>query len=101
AHKLLRRQRLMTRVGLRRTTPVDLDAVISKSCPPPVAAELAQVYRSLAQLNAETQVALVLHRVDGVPLPEVATQMGISLSTGRRRIKSAEKVLAELAGRDA
>ena len=97
AHKVLRRQRLMTRFGLRRNQPIDLDAVIAPSVPPPIAAELAQVYRSLERLAPEARIALVLHRIDGLPLPEVATQMGLSLSTVKRRIKSADALLAELA----
>jgi RNA polymerase sigma-70 factor (ECF subfamily) len=98
AHKLLRRQRLMNRLGLRRNTPLDLEALIASGAPPGIAAELAQVYRCLERLAPHARIALVLHRVDGLSLPDVAAQMKISLSTVKRRIKDAEKHLAEMGG---
>jgi RNA polymerase sigma-70 factor (ECF subfamily) len=100
AHKLLRRRRLMVRVGLRRNEPLDLDAVIAPSAPPAVALELRRVYSTLARLDAQARIALVLHRVDGLSLPAVAQQMKISLSTVKRRLKVAEKLLAEIDGAD-
>src|SRR3954471_2383913 len=75
AHKLLRRRRLMTRVGLRRTAPIDFDALIASTAPPAVAADLERVYRCLDKLDSEARIALVLHRVDGLSLPDVAAQM--------------------------
>ena len=44
-------------------------------------------------MHHEARTALVLHRVEGMSLPEAAQQMGISLSTIKRRIQSAERVL--------
>jgi RNA polymerase sigma-70 factor (ECF subfamily) len=100
AHKMLRRRRLMTRVGLRRNTPLDLDAVIAPSTPPSVAADLTRVYRCLEELDSEARIALVLHRVDGLSIPDVAAQMSLSISTVKRRIKVAEEVLARFASED-
>jgi RNA polymerase sigma-70 factor (ECF subfamily) len=98
AHKLLRRQRLMNRLGLRRSTPIDLEGLIASNAPPGIASELAQVYRCLERLPPQARIALVLHRVEGLSLPEVAAQMKISLSTVKRRIKDAQKQLAEVGG---
>lgn len=100
AHKLLRRRRLMTRFGLRRNTPLDVEAVIAPSAPPSVAADLARVYRCLDELDPEVRIALVLHRVDGLSVPDVAEQMKLSVSTVKRRIKVAEARLARFAPDD-
>ncbi len=100
AHKLLRRRRLMVRVGLRRNAPVDLDQVLSPSAPPALAAELTRVYRHLQQLEPQAQIALVLHRVDGLSLPQVASHMGISVSTVKRRLSAAERVLSAFGERE-
>jgi RNA polymerase sigma-70 factor (ECF subfamily) len=98
AHKLLRRRRLMTRVGLRRSTPLDLEQVISPAAPAHVCAELKLVYGHLEQLEPEVRIALVLHRIDGLSLPDVAEQMRLSVSTVKRRLSVAERMLSQLGG---
>jgi RNA polymerase sigma-70 factor (ECF subfamily) len=95
AHKLLRKRKLLTRLGLRRPAPVELDQVVSPSAPPSVGAELRKLYGCLERLEPEARVALVLHRVDGMSIPEVAAQMQRSVSTIKRRLKSAEQLLAK------
>jgi RNA polymerase sigma-70 factor (ECF subfamily) len=94
AHKLLRRRKLLTRLGLRKPAEIDLDQVIAPSAPPSVAVELRKVYGCLNRLEPEARIALVLHRVDGLSIPEVAAQMKLSASTVKRRLKVAEQHLA-------
>lgn len=98
AGKRLRRRSLLNRLGLRRSTPIDADTILSRDAPPDVRAELARIYTSLDQMHHEARTAIVLHRVEGMSLPEAAESMGISLSTIKRRIQSAERVLAEARG---
>ncbi len=93
AGKRLRRRALMNRIGLRRATPLDEDTLISPKATPDVAAELKAIYGVLQGLHHEARVALVLHRIEGMSLPEVAETMGISLSTVKRRIAIAEQAL--------
>ena len=93
AHKLIRRRRLMTRVGLRRSTPIDVEQMLAPGIPTGAAAELKQVYGCLDALPAQARVALVLHRVDGLSIPDVAAQMGISISTVKRRLALAQQAL--------
>jgi RNA polymerase sigma-70 factor, ECF subfamily len=95
AGKRLRKRALLTRLGLRRATPIDADTVLSRDAPPDVRAEVSRLYASLDDMHHEARTALVLHRVEGMSLPEAAAAMGISLSTIKRRIQSAERVLAE------
>ena len=95
AHKLLRRRRMLGRLGLRKPAPIDLDDVISPSAPPSVAAELRSVYGCLDRLDPETRIALVLHRVEGLSIPDVAAQMKLSVSTVKRRLKTAERHLRD------
>ena len=67
---------------------------VAPAPPPSVAAELRSVYGCLDELETEARIALVLHRVDGLSIPEVAAQMQLSVSTVKRRFKVAERHLA-------
>lgn len=99
AHKRIRRKRLKLRLGLARREPVDVDAVVSSSAPPDVASELRALYRLLDELPSEARIALVLRRVEGMQLTEIAEHMKLSLATVKRRLEAAEsKLAARLAG---
>jgi RNA polymerase sigma-70 factor (ECF subfamily) len=100
AGKRLRRRSLLNRLGLRRATPIDADTVLSREAPPDVKAELARIYGTLDEMHHEARLALVLHRVEGMSLPEAAETMGISLSTIKRRIQSAERLLQAAAPKE-
>lgn len=93
AQKRLRRRRLMDRLGLRRREAIDLDALPLEMAPPDVAAELRQIYGVLGTLPTEERVALVLRKVEGLELQEIAERMDLSLATVKRRIVAAEAVL--------
>lgn len=93
ASKRLRRRSLMSRLGLRRNTPIELDAVIGQDAPPDVQAQLSAVYGVLDGLSVQARTALVLHRVEGRALPEVARLMGVSLSTAKRRLGDADEAV--------
>jgi RNA polymerase sigma-70 factor (ECF subfamily) len=93
ASKRLRSRRLLVRLGLRRSEPIDVEAIVSPAAPADAAAELRHLYRKLADFPGEERVALVLRRVEGMELTEIAEHMGISLATVKRRIVSAERRL--------
>jgi RNA polymerase sigma-70 factor (ECF subfamily) len=97
AGKRLRRRALLNRLGLRRHMPIDPDVVLSNDAPPDARAELSRIYACLDSMHHEMRVALVLHRVEGMSLPEAAQTMGISLSTIKRRLTAAERILAATA----
>lgn len=99
ASKRLRRYRLMTRFGLRRSEPIDLDALPLSLAPQDAAAELRLVYAVLEKLPVEERVALVLRRVEGLELKEIAERMELSLATVKRRLVAAETTLDAHAGR--
>jgi RNA polymerase sigma-70 factor (ECF subfamily) len=96
AHKMLRRRRLMTRVGLRRNTPLDVEQILAPNAPAGASAELRRVYGCLDSLDPEARIALVLHRVDGLSIPDVAEQMALSVSTVKRRLAVAQAALDRL-----
>jgi len=91
--KRLRRRRLLSRLGLRVPEEIDADAIAAPSVPGDVAVELRRVYAVVAALPAQARVALVLRRVDGLDVPEIARRMGLSQSTVKRRLKTAEEQL--------
>jgi len=90
ASKRLRRQRMLTRLGLRRNEPIDPDTVIANEAPTDIKVELRSVYALIERLPAEERVALVLRRVEGMELLEIAQEMKLSLATVKRRLSAAE-----------
>jgi RNA polymerase sigma-70 factor (ECF subfamily) len=91
--KRLRRRRLLSRLGLRVPEEIDPEVIAAPSVPGDVAVELRLVYAVVAGLPAQARVALVLRRVDGLEVPEIARRMGVGLSTVKRRLKLAEEIL--------
>jgi len=91
--KRLRRRRLLSRLGLRVPEEIDPEAIAAPSVPGDVAVELRRVYAVVAGLPAQARVALILRRVDGLEVPEIARRMGVGLSTVKRRLKLAEEIL--------
>jgi RNA polymerase sigma-70 factor (ECF subfamily) len=93
----LRRRRAFERIGLRRVAEIDADAMTS-GVAGEARLELREVYAVLSRLAPEERIALVLRRVEGLELKEVATKMGLSLATVKRRIAVAEEQLSSLKG---
>jgi RNA polymerase sigma-70 factor (ECF subfamily) len=97
---VLRKRRLLQRLGLRDPVPIDATLPLASGTPPDVAAELHKLYSHLDALSTEARLVLILHRVEGHSLPAVATQLGRSLSTVKRRFAEAEALLAGLRGKE-
>lgn len=93
AHKHIRRRRVMVRLGLRPAHPVNVDGLISPGAPPDVVYKLTAVYRIIDRLPARVQIALVLRRVEGRPLGEVAKLMGASVASVKRWVAVADRQL--------
>jgi RNA polymerase sigma-70 factor (ECF subfamily) len=91
----LRRRRLVAMLGLLTPEPVDLDAVASPSADPEVRALLAQVYALLQTLPADERIAWTLRHVERHRLESVASLVGCSLATAKRRIGRAQAFLDE------
>lgn len=94
ASKLIRRRRLLARLGLGRDSLViDPDALISTTAPPDEASELRRIYVLAQELPAEMRIPLLLQRVEGMELEEIRQLTGGSLATVKRRIQKAEDLL--------
>jgi RNA polymerase sigma-70 factor (ECF subfamily) len=91
--ELLRRRRLLARIGLRPAAPLDPDLALAPTTPPDVAAELRGIYAALAPVPAQARLAFLLRHVERYSLPEIAEMLGCSLSTAKRRLADAEGVL--------
>jgi RNA polymerase sigma-70 factor (ECF subfamily) len=93
----LRKRRVLERLGLRRAQPIDVEAIVAEG-EQEASAELREVYGRLAGMPAEERVALVLQRVEGLELTEIAERMGLSLATVKRRLSAASSKLGALHG---
>ena len=92
-YKVLRRRRLRRRLGWRDVPEFDPDVAIAPGAPPDVVRELTELYTVVEQLPAEERVALLLQRLEGLSLAEIAEQTGLSVATVKRRIAAAEQRL--------
>lgn len=90
AGKHMRRTRLLARLGLRPQAPIDPSTLIASNAPADVVHELRSVYSILERLPAQEALALVLRRVEGMELQEIAQHMQLSVATIKRRLSAAE-----------
>lgn len=94
ASKLIRRRRLLARLGFGRDAlAIDLDALVSASVPPDEASELRRLYSLAQKLPSEIRIPLLLQRVEGMELDEISKLAGCSIATTKRRIEKAEELL--------
>ena len=98
ASKRLRRQRLRERLGLVRRTEIDMDDFSLPQLSGETLLELKHDYNCLQRFPAEEQVALLLRRVEGMELTEIAERTGTSPSTVKRRLRRAEARLSRIRG---
>lgn len=93
ASKRFRRQRLLTRLGLRRSEPIDLDTVISPQAEPDAVAELRALFAFIERFPTDERIAITLRRVEGLGVTQIAEYMDSSESTVKRRLRAAEERL--------
>jgi RNA polymerase sigma-70 factor, ECF subfamily len=94
ASKMRRHERMRKKLGLAHPEPVDIDSFIARTAPPDVATDLRAVYALLDVLPVEAHLALVLRRIEGMALEEIAEHMNLSMATVKRRLALAERHLA-------
>ena len=95
--KTLRRRSLLSRLGLRaKEPPIDADALIAPTAPPDVVVELRALYARIESFPVKVRIPLLLRRVEGMALDEIATMTDTSLATVKRRIAEGERLLGEL-----
>jgi len=90
----LRKKRWLRRIGMGRSEELDPETLVSKDAPDAVRLELFDVYRAAKKLSDEERVALILQRIEGLELSDIAQQMGLSVATVKRRVARAEEVLS-------
>lgn len=90
----LRRRKWLKRLALdREEDDVTLESLASKEATPDVRAELARLDALIARMDPELRMAWMLRFVEGWELTEVATAIGCSLATAKRRIKKAREII--------
>jgi RNA polymerase sigma-70 factor (ECF subfamily) len=86
----IRIQRRMRQRWLKVMPPENVPEVPSVPFEMGLGEAVRDVYGILQQLPAEERIALVLHRVEGVPLDQAAATCETSVATFRRRLARAE-----------
>lgn len=99
ARRRIRHRQVLRRLGIRRGEPVDTERAVSETAPPDVAAELRALYSILQELPPDARIALVLRRVEGLTIPQIAELMELSPATVKRRISDGEVLLNARLGR--
>jgi len=90
----LRKLKLLRALGLDRgADDATLAELASPTLTPEGRSELALMDRALARMEGTARIAWTLRHVDGLELAEVATLLGCSLATVKRRLAAAEAVL--------
>ena len=94
AHRRLRRDRLLRRLGFVGWTEDACLAQLAESdAPPEVRAELALLDALLQRMRSAQRIAWMLRRVDGYRLEEVAEACDVSLATAKRWISAADALV--------
>jgi RNA polymerase sigma-70 factor (ECF subfamily) len=94
ASKLIRRRRLLARLGLGRASlAIDVDALVAPSAPPDEALELRRLYALAQELPEAIRVPLLLRRVEGLGLDEISRLTRTSTATVKRRVGQGEERL--------
>lgn len=99
ARRRIRHRKVLRRLGIGRAEAVETDRAVSFDAPPDVGAELRALYAILSDLPTDVRIALVLRRVEGLTIPEIATMMALSPATVKRRIADGEVLLSAKLGR--
>lgn len=89
----MRKRGLLRRLGLYRPEPLSLD-FIAPSAQGDVVSDLHRLYAALDRLPADTRIMVVLSRVEGLSYDEIARELGVSLSTVKRRMRNVDEDLA-------
>jgi RNA polymerase sigma-70 factor (ECF subfamily) len=93
SHKLLRRRRLMKRLGLWKPPEIDWEQVRSHGIGTEDLLELRAIYRLVHDMPTELRLPLVLRHVEDKSLQEIAELVGASIATVKRRISKAQDIL--------
>ena len=95
AIRRLRRRRLRAFFSLDAVS--EHAALVDAAATPEERAHVASTYRLLARLPVAQRVAWILHHIEGETLDGIAALCGCSKATVQRRIRAAQRTLAEAA----
>lgn len=99
ARDTIRRRRRERRLLSSLQSPLAREVASLES--PDARAALAQLATVLGSMRSEDRRAFLLRQVDDVDLTRVASTLGVSLSTARRRVRSAKRFVEKRAARSA
>jgi RNA polymerase sigma-70 factor, ECF subfamily len=93
ARKRWRRQRLLTHLGLCRPEPLNPESALCPRADPATVAELRALFQYIGRFPPAEQTALLLRRIEGLGVAQIAECMQSSESTVKRRLNAADERL--------
>lgn len=94
AHRRFRRRKWMSLVGVTAELDATFENIVDEGVSPERRAELVFIDVALRAMPTVERTAWVLRHVEGLELTEVATALGISLATVKRKLSTVEGRLA-------
>jgi RNA polymerase sigma-70 factor (ECF subfamily) len=94
AHRRFRRRKWMALVGVRPELDATFEDIVDEGVSPERRAELVWIDEALSAMPTVERMAWVLRHVEGLELTEIATSLGISLATVKRKVSTVEGRLA-------
>lgn len=98
AYRQMRRRRALA--WLRFQSPEEVPDILGEDAPPEIREATRRLYRVLDQLPARERVVFVLRYFEEMTVEQVAQTTRVSLSTVKRRLRTAEERSEKLARRD-
>ena len=89
----LRRVSVRRRLGLAPAKEEEMNLAISSDASPQIRDGIIDLYRAVGALDPEERVAVLLQRVEGLELEEIAERMAVSVATVKRRLVAANRKL--------
>lgn len=97
-HRVRRRERLLSRIGLRSKAPLDPTSLLSRTAPPDVAADVSALYARVERLPEQQRTAFLMRWIEGRQLDEIARLLDVSVPTVKRLLARAGARLGETGG---
>jgi RNA polymerase sigma-70 factor (ECF subfamily) len=101
AHRRFRKRKLLRALGFDASAlDASFEQVADASIGPEERAELAKLQAAVDRLPLQERSAWMLRKVEGYELQDIASILSISLATVKRKLQTADALVAKLTGQE-